>query len=83
MSVCLKLAEETRKGRRGILLVHSLLKNEDSVEMSGTTEDSISEPEQVGQESGIWHVRVQKKKGYVLKHRRKEEIQFPLGRKRP
>lgn len=43
-----------RKRSRGIVLVQSLLMiNEESVEVSGTTEDSISEPRQVGQESGI------------------------------
>lgn len=49
-----ELGEGTRKGSRAIVLVQSLLMiNEDSVEVSGTTEDSISEPRQVGQESGI------------------------------
>lgn len=42
------------KGGGGIVLVQSLLMiNGDSVEVSGTAEDSISEPRQVGQESGI------------------------------
>lgn len=27
--------------------------NEDNVDVSGTTEDNISEPRQVGQESGV------------------------------
>lgn len=33
--------------------VISLMINEDSEDVSGTTEDNISEPRQVGQEAGI------------------------------
>lgn len=35
------------------MLVINLMINEDSMEVSGTTKDNISEPRQVGQESGI------------------------------
>lgn len=35
------------------MLVINLMINEDSMEVSGTTKDNISEPKQVGQESGI------------------------------
>ena len=49
-----KLREETTKASREIVSVQSLpMINEKSVKVSGTTEDSISEPRQVGQESGI------------------------------
>lgn len=47
------MGRKQRKGAKRTTLVINLVINEGSVEVSGTTKDNISEPRQVGQESGV------------------------------